>query len=266
MSTTLYSNDLSYYSTIARLVLAEKEVKYDLKKVDIHIKMGQFTPEYVKIQPNMTVPTLVCDGNVIDDSYKILFFVNKHFPGQDLLPEKDAANIQKSLEMHYNFSIENLTMGNASRKSPVARFALGRGLSRASRRCMLLQKTHPEFKEACDNKLKLEKERYRLILSKENNYDKVYQQVINLCDMLEMQLSKHKFAASDSYSLADVVWTVFIGRLFMIKFDNLVISRKNLHAYWQRMIVRKSYASANLCIKMRMGFLLKLMAALIFMQ
>jgi len=50
---------------IARLCLAEKQVIYDLHDVDIHIKMEQFAPEYVAMQPNMTVPVLDCGGNII---------------------------------------------------------------------------------------------------------------------------------------------------------------------------------------------------------
>jgi ganglioside-induced differentiation-associated protein 1 len=172
--------------------------------------------------------------------------------------------IQKSLNAHYKFSIEDLTMGNAMRKSPIAKFALSRGLSRASRRCRYLMKLHPEFKTACEKKLALEEERRKLILSQQNNYDKVYQDAVNLCDMLELELSKHQFAATDNYSLADIVWTVFIGRLFMIKFDDLVIQRKNLYAYWQRMSARKSFKAANIWTKMQPKVLIKIMLALLF--
>ncbi|MDQ5948457.1 MAG: ganglioside-induced differentiation-associated protein 1, partial [Pseudomonadota bacterium] len=75
MHNILYSNNSSYYSMIARLVLAEKAVAYELHHIDIHIKMEQFAPEFVSIQPNMTVPVLVCDGVNIADSHQILLFV-----------------------------------------------------------------------------------------------------------------------------------------------------------------------------------------------
>lgn len=266
MATILYSADSSYYSMIARLILAEKEVDYQLKKVDIHIKMEQFAAEYLKIQPNMTVPTLVCDGQVISDSHKILFFVNENFLGEDLYPLSNQEKIKKLLNLHYSFSIEDLTMGKTMRQSPIARFALGRGLSRATRRCMELLKTHPEFKEPLERKLKLEDERRKLILSKENNYQEMYEQAVNLCNMLDTELNNHKFVAGDEYSLADVVWTVFIARLFMIKLDSLIVERKNLYAYWLVMIERKSYVKANLWTKMPFKVIVKLMFALIFLR
>lgn len=264
MQNILYSNNSSYYSMIARLVLAEKGVAYDLHNIDIHINMEQFSPEYVKIQPNMTVPVLVCDGVNIDDSHRILLFVNQNFAGVDLCPPESAAAILKSLDLHYTFSIEDLTMGTALRKSPIARFALARGLKRASRRCHELMRTHPEFKAACENKLQLEVQREKLILSKENNYAQMFERAIELCDYLENELTQHEFIASDSYSLADVVWTVFLARLIMIKFDYLIVERKNLNAYWQRVIQRESYLKANLCTKMPVRFLIKVILALLF--
>lgn len=264
MQNILYSNNSSYYSMIARLVLAEKCVAYDLHNIDIHINMEQFSPEYVKIQPNMTVPVLACDGENINDSHRILLFVNQDFAGVDLCPAEDSAAILKSLDLHYTFSIEDLTMGNALRKSPIARFALARGLQRASRRCRELMRTHPEFKVACENKLQLEVQREKLILSKENNYAQMLEQAVSLCDNLESELGQHEFAASNRYSLADVVWTVFLARLLMIKFDHLIMERKNLHAYWQRMTARDSYLKANLCTKMPLKFLIKVILALLF--
>ena len=264
MTNVLYSNDSSYYSMIARLCLAEKHVRYDVHNVDIHINMEQFDPEYVSMQPNMTVPVFVCDDTVIADSQLILFFVNENFAGQNLFPAADAIAIRQSLASHYAFSIEDLTMGNALRKSPIAHIALKRGLDRASRRCRQMMATNPELKEAYTHKLAVEEERKRLILSKDNNYAQMQQQAVNLCDMLEAQLTRHQFAASAQYSLADIVWTVFLARLVMIKFDALITSRKNLNEYWQRMSNRESYAAANICTKIPLSRLIRIIFALLF--
>lgn len=260
----LYSNDSSYYSMIARLCFAEKQVKYELRNIDIHIAMEQFSPEYVRIQPNMTVPTLVYGDTIIADSRPIISFVNQHFAGQDLFPEADAKAIEESLALHYTFSIEDLTMGNAQRKSPIARIALKRGLDRASRRCIRMLESNPELKEAYTKKLALEDERKRLILSKENNYAQMQEQAVKLCDILEAKLGEHQFAASSNYSLADIVWTVFLARLVMIKFDHLITQRKNLNEYWQKVSSRKSYVEANICTKIPASKLIKIIFALLF--
>lgn len=250
MKPILYSNPFSYYSMIARLVLSEKKVEYQLNHVDIHIKMEQFLPEYVTIQPNMTVPALVWGDEVFSDSYNILFFVNKNFPGVDLFPENDQVEIQKAIDRNYKFSIEGLTMGTAIRRSPFARIALKRGISRGVRRCRQLMLKHPELKNVCEKKILIESERQRLIISKSNNYNELYQNVIEICDWMDKSLESRQFIASDNYSIADVVWTVFMGRLNMIKFDDLIKKRKNLNSYWQRMSNRESFKEANICTKM----------------
>lgn len=264
MSNVLYSNNSSYYSMIARLVLAEKNVNYELRNIEIHIKTEQFNPEYVKIQPNMTVPTMTSGANILQSSRDIIFFANNNFPGQDLLPEKDKSAIEKSIDIHYSFSIEDFTMGTAVRKSPIAKFALGRGLKKGTKRCLELLKAHPEFKDVCEKKLNLEDERRRLILSADNNYEEMKQKSIELCDMLEQQLSKQEYAASDNYSLADVVWTVFLARLHMTKFDSLITDRPHLYKYWQSMSNRDSYTKANICTKMPTRLMIRIMLSLIF--
>ena len=106
MATILYSNYSSYYSMIARLCLAEKQVAYDLNDIDIHIKMEQLAPEYVAMQPNMTVPVLDCDGKIIADSRLILHFVNEHFGGVDLFPAADAEAIEQSLSYIMLFQLK----------------------------------------------------------------------------------------------------------------------------------------------------------------
>lgn len=260
----LYSNASSYYSMITRLAFAEKNIAYDLHNIDIHIKMEQFSPEYVSIQPNMTVPALVYEDRVITSSREIMIFINTNFAGVNLCRAEDESKVEELLDLHYGFSIEDLTMGTAMRKSPVARFALGRGLQKASKRCVELMTAQPKFTQVCKNKIELEKLRERSILSKTNNYDEVKQRTIALCDILEENLIKHEFIAGNNYSLADVVWTVFLARLMMIKFDNLILSRPHLASYWQRMQQRDSFAQANLWTKMRPWFMIKVIFALIF--
>ncbi|MGH7040993.1 MAG: glutathione S-transferase family protein, partial [Acetobacteraceae bacterium] len=55
----LYHTPSSYYSMIARLALAEGGVAWEPVFVDIHFRMSQQRPDYVRLNPGMTVPTLV---------------------------------------------------------------------------------------------------------------------------------------------------------------------------------------------------------------
>ena len=262
MKPTLYSNDSSYYSMTARLVLAEKGVAYELHPIDIQIKLQQLDPAYARVQPNMTVPTLTYEGKTLDQSRDILNFVNQQFPGPDLCPAADAAAIQASLDTHYSYSIEDLTMGMMAHKGWFPRFMIRHYLNRCTRKCLRLIRAQPALRAAYEQKITLENERRQAILSKHNNFAAVMQQAIAFCDELNAGLAHHDFIATNQYSLADVVWTVFLGRLFMIKLDHLVTERPRLLAYWHKMQARPSYQQASLWVTLHPGKIFHMLTTL----
>ena len=67
----LYHNPSSYYSMIARLALEEGGIAYEPQFVDIHMRMSQQQPDYVPLNQNLTVPTLVLLGRNLDQSRDI---------------------------------------------------------------------------------------------------------------------------------------------------------------------------------------------------
>jgi glutathione S-transferase len=67
----LYHAPSSYYSMIARLAFAEGRVAHESVFVDIHVRMSQQQPDYVRLNPNMTVATLVLADRVLDQSRDI---------------------------------------------------------------------------------------------------------------------------------------------------------------------------------------------------
>src|ERR1700748_2147568 len=67
----LYHTPSSYYSMIARLALAEGRIAYEPVFVDIHFRATQQKPDYVRLNPNMTVPTLVLADRILHQSRDI---------------------------------------------------------------------------------------------------------------------------------------------------------------------------------------------------
>src|SRR5262249_44616608 len=67
----LYHAPSSYYSMIARLALAEGGVAYHPVFMEIHVRTRQQEPDYVRLNPNMTVPTLVLADRILDQSRDI---------------------------------------------------------------------------------------------------------------------------------------------------------------------------------------------------
>ena len=68
---TLYNNAYSTCSQKVRLVLAEKSLEWEDRQINFS-KNEHIAPEYLKLNPNGVVPTLVHDGAVIIDSSVIM--------------------------------------------------------------------------------------------------------------------------------------------------------------------------------------------------
>ena len=80
----LYHNALSSCSQKVRIVLGEKGL--DWKSHDIDLQGGQHDPEYVTLNPNHVVPTLVHDGRVLIESTLINEYLDDAFPETPLRP------------------------------------------------------------------------------------------------------------------------------------------------------------------------------------
>src|SRR5262245_13112056 len=68
-----------------RLCLEEKGLKYEGHIVDLS-KMEQHSPEYLKINPNGVIPTLIHDGRALYESGTICEYLDEVFPEPPLRP------------------------------------------------------------------------------------------------------------------------------------------------------------------------------------
>ena len=75
----LYHTGASSCSQKVRLILEYKELAWESRDVDL-IGGGQHDAEYVKLNPNHVVPTLVHDGNVLIESTAIGEYLEDCFP------------------------------------------------------------------------------------------------------------------------------------------------------------------------------------------
>jgi len=86
-----------YHSAVCaqkvRLVLAEKNLPW--KRHNIELKKGeQNDPEYLKLNPNAVVPTLVHDGRVIIESAVIAEYLDEEFTETPLQPDSAYGKAQ----------------------------------------------------------------------------------------------------------------------------------------------------------------------------
>jgi glutathione S-transferase len=83
---TLYHGDTAVCAAKVRVTLAEKGIPWEGKRLDLG-RGEQFDPEYLKLNPNGVVPTLVHDGNVVTESTVINEYLDEAFPEKPLRPE-----------------------------------------------------------------------------------------------------------------------------------------------------------------------------------
>jgi len=85
----LYHNDMSVCAQKVRFALAEKKLSW--KGHHLNLRAGdQQKPEYLKLNPNAVVPTLVDDGTVIIESTVICEYLDDAYSEPSLRPA-DAA-------------------------------------------------------------------------------------------------------------------------------------------------------------------------------
>jgi glutathione S-transferase len=89
MMIELYHGQRSTCSQKVRLCLAEKGLSYVSYPVDLS-RREHLRPEYLKINPNGVVPSLVHDGRAILDSSVICEYIDEVFPEPRLSPANAA--------------------------------------------------------------------------------------------------------------------------------------------------------------------------------
>ena len=85
MTVELYHFWSSVCSVRARMALEEKGVQWESRYIDL-FNFDQMTPEYLAINPDGVVPTLVHDGEAVHESSVIIDFVDDAFDGPSLKP------------------------------------------------------------------------------------------------------------------------------------------------------------------------------------
>jgi len=85
----LYTFHLSTNGRKVHMALEEAKAAYEISPVNL-MKGEQKNPDYLKLNPNGKVPTLVDDGLVMWESVAILLYLAEKFPAAKLLPTAAA--------------------------------------------------------------------------------------------------------------------------------------------------------------------------------
>jgi glutathione S-transferase len=221
---TLHHGITSVCSIKARLALAEKGVNFDSKLLTL--RGDQFDPQYMKLNPNAVVPTLVHDGRIIIESTVIMHYVDEAFPGAPLMP---ADPLGRSQARMITKSCVTLTFATANR-AHLAR--------------MTSVELEAELAKAPDpRRSEIKRQVVRHGLDTPLVADALHQQQ-RLHDQIEAAMQHGPYLAGASYSLADAAATPYIWRLEKLKLAPMWQHQPGVAGWYERIRQRPSFKTA----------------------
>src|SRR3982751_2460387 len=114
----LYHSVNSVCAQKVRIVLAEKGLEY--REHLMTLRGDQFDSQYMKLNPNAVVPTLIHDGRTIIESSVILYYLDEAFPAPPLMPKDPYERakvrmVNKLVDEYVHNACVILTFGTAFR-------------------------------------------------------------------------------------------------------------------------------------------------------
>ena len=246
----LYQTPSSYYSMIARLALAEGGIDHERVFVDIHFRLSQQQPDYVRLNPGMTVPTLVLADRILIESRDIAEYA---------LGSKPDPETKDWVDLHYGYPIEELTFGGILARNPLARIMIPKRLEAARRQLLAHAAANPDL--ASVYRARAEVFARRIATFEPDAVVKLSErrraEAIGFMDRLEQALRDGRgVLVPPAYGVADVVWTVFLGRMEFAGLGEEIPKRPALARYWSAMQARPSFSAADIWTKFHLGRLI----------
>jgi glutathione S-transferase len=245
---TLFAFPPSHCSQKVRLALAEKHVAYTNRFVDIEMRLQNFEPEYLRLNPKGVVPTLVHGDHVVTDSAKIIRYIDEAFEGPRLSPQDvdERRRMDDWIDVQDRLRIRELTFG--SMEGPMG-FALRKiSMPMRRRKLLRLRRANPDLTEIYDAKIE-DLVKWRASIASAQEAADARKGMGTALDHVDGQLVDSSFLAGENYSLADLAWTSIFARLRMLGLDDSFWSgelRPRIAAYYDRLRARPSFDKAGM--------------------
>jgi len=198
----LYNHRTSCCAVKTRLALNEKGLEY--QNIILDLRAGdQFKPEYLRLNPNAIIPTLVHDGVPIVESTVINEYLDEVFPDPPLKPAGSRARAR---------------MRVWTKRPDEGGHAMSGSLGFALSHRYLIKDTAPEAIASHLAKIPDPRRRERQRLSIEMGLDapmvlEAAKYFHNLVRQMAAALAEGPWLAGETYSLADIALTPYVTRL-----------------------------------------------------
>lgn len=225
----LYHSVNSVCAQKVRIALAEKGLDYTDHLMTL--RGDQFAPEYMKLNPNAVVPTLVHDGRPVLESSVILYYLDEAFPAPPLMPRdlhrRAAVRVfNKLIDEYVHNSCTILTFATAFRPW----FAGLSGEQIEAKLAKSPSKKRTEYKRdvalhGLDSKFVREAlEHHQRLLGS-----------------MDEALEGAPWLAGDAFSIADAAVIPYILRLDLLRMARLWDKRPCVAGWYERMRERPSF-------------------------
>ena len=228
----LYTHPMSPCSQKVRIVLAEKELDWEKRHVNLAEKEN-LLPAYLKLNPLGVVPTLVDDGKPVIESSIICEYLEDRNPEPRLRPENPYHTAQMRFWMKH---IDNKVHPSCG--------ALQWPLVMADKIKLL----SPEAMDALIDRVveKPRRERQRRLLKMGYDAPDIIDAVATyektIADM-EHALAEQDWLAGDRFSLADAAMAPYFQTLQQFGWADWYLSRQKVSDWYERCVRRASYQS-----------------------
>jgi glutathione S-transferase len=206
----LYNAAHSTCSQKVRICLHEKGLAFEDIKLDLGKAKDQLKPEYLKLNPNGVVPTLVDDGEVIIDSSVICEYLDEKFPAPRLSPDNVADRARMRAWMRYLEEVPTVAVRVPSfNMGFLPRFA---GLD------------EQQFRAQQSDVRPIRKHFYRRMTQngfKRADVEAAIEQIGSTCARMEQALENGPWLMGEQYTIADIVVTPSIDRMSDLGFSSI---------------------------------------------
>ena len=226
----LYHNDMSSCAQKVRTVLAEKGLEWTGHHLDLRAG-DTLTPDYLKLNPNGVVPTLIDDGTVIIESTVINEYLDDAYPGPALRPAHARARAEmrlwtKKLDEGLHIHTATISAAIAFRHQQIDRPP--EELAR-----ILAAMPDPAKRER------------RKDLIENGIHSKLFPDAIRAWDKtlgdMEDALADRPWLAGADFILADIAYSPYLTRWQHLQLVGLVDKRPRLADWFERVRSRDSY-------------------------
>jgi glutathione S-transferase len=226
----LYHSEMSVCAAKVRMLFAEKQVGWEGHLLDLRAGEAQ-APDYVKLNPNQVVPTLVCGGDVVIESNVILEYIEdrwRHAPARPAVPFAAAR-----MRLWMRQLDDSVHAATAVVSVCVAL------------RHQFLQRGPDAIRQWLDNMVDPAR-RARSKAAIEQGMDApqfadAVRRFVRLLDDFERALADSDWLVGNEFSLADIAYAPYVLRLGHLGFGDLIEARPHVAAWRDRLFLRPSF-------------------------